>query len=314
MSLVLQLDVTRWQTHLTEFATGIDPVPVIKGNGYGLGFERLVKEVERLELDLIAVDTLAEATQLRQIWKKQILVMQPVRATDDYQNTDFILTVDSHSPKITTPVVVELKTKLQRFGVDLSQLNSFADYQIIGYGVHLPIGDNTNYSYAKEIAESLPDQTLFVSHLTKAELDQLPNAKLRVGTSLWLGDRTALSMYGEVLEVRKANGKLGYGQVASATDIAVISGGTRHGIGMRAPTMPANLRQRLVALGLGFYEAIRKAKSPFYLGSKSLAFADTPHMNVSLVQLPKKHNVKVGDKMLVRARYTTTYPDFIVEI
>ena len=314
MSLVLQLDKTRWETHLTEFATDIDLVPVIKGNGYGLGFPKLVAEVKRLDLDLIAVDTFAEATQLRQIWDKQILVMQPVRATDDYAAADLILTVDNHSPKVLAPVVVELKTKLQRFGVELADLTKFADYNIVGYGLHLPIGDNTNYSFAKAIAEELPDQTIFVSHLTKSELNQLPNARLRVGTSFWLGDRTALSMYGEVLEVRKTSGKVGYGQVESAAEIAVISGGTRHGIGMRAPTMPANTRQRLVALGLGFYEAIRKAKSPFYLGGRSLAFADTPHMNVSLVQLPKNHNLKVGDKVLVRARYTTTYPDFIVEI
>ncbi|MGA1082361.1 MAG: alanine racemase, partial [Candidatus Nanopelagicales bacterium] len=170
MSLVLQLDVKRWQQHITEFATGIDLVPVIKGNGYGLGFPRLVSEVNRLKLDLIAVDTIAEAQQLRAIWDKQILVMQPVRATDDYQNTDFILTVDSHSPKISTPVVVEMKTKLQRFGIELSELNLFADYQILGYGIHLPIGGTTNYSDAKEIAEALPDQTLFVSHLSRAEL------------------------------------------------------------------------------------------------------------------------------------------------
>lgn len=314
MSLVLQLDKTRWETHLTQFATGIELVPVIKGNGYGLGFPKLVAEVNRLDLDLIAVDTFAEAAQLRQIWDKQILVMQPVRATDDYSATNLILTVDNHSPKVSTPVVVEIKTKLQRFGVELADLKNFADYNIVGYGVHLPIGDNTNFSFAKAIAEELPDQTIYVSHLTKTELAQLPNAVLRVGTSFWLGDRTALSMYGEVLEVRKVSGKLGYGQVKNASEIAVISGGTRHGIGMRAPTMPANTRQRLVALGLGWYEAIRKARSPFYLGNKSLAFADTPHMNVSLVQLPKSHRLEVGDKVLVRARYTTTYPDFIVEI
>ena len=314
MSLVLQLDKTRWETHLTEFATGIELVPVIKGNGYGLGFPKLVAEVNRLELDLIAVDTFAEAAQLRQIWQKQILVMQPVRVTDDYLAANLILTVDNHSPKVSTPVVVEIKTKLQRFGVELEDLKKFADYNIVGYGVHLPIGDHTNFSFAKAIAEELPDQTIFVSHLTKSELAQLPNAVLRVGTSFWLGDRTALSMYGEVLEVRKVSGKLGYGQVKNANEIAVISGGTRHGIGMRAPTMPANTRQRLVALGLGWYEAMRKAKSPFYLGRKSLAFADTPHMNVSLVQLPKGHSLKVGDKVFVRARYTTTYPDFIVEI
>ena len=314
MSLVLQLDKTRWETHLTEFATGIDLVPVIKGNGYGLGFPKLVAEVKRLDLELIAVDTFAEANQLRQIWDKQILVMQPVRATDDYLAANLILTIDNHSPKVTTPVVVEIKTKLQRFGVEVADLKNFADYNIVGYGVHLPIGDHTNFSFVKEIAEELPDQTIFVSHLTKAELAQLPNAVLRVGTSFWLGDRTALSMYGEVLEVRKVSGKLGYGQVKNANEIAVISGGTRHGIGMRAPTMPANTRQRLVALGLGWYEAMRKAKSPFYLSNKSLAFADTPHMNVSLVQLPKGHGLKVGDNVLVRARYTTTYPDFIVEI
>ena len=313
MSLVLQLEQANWRKHLTQFATGIDLVPVIKGNGYGLGFNRLVAEVNRLGINLIAVDTLTEAAQLREIWQQQILVMQPVREHDDYHAENLILTIDNHSPKVTTPVVIELKTKLQRFGVELDQLKNFADYNIIGFGVHLPIGDHTNFITAKEIAEALPDETIFVSHLTKAEFTQLPNARLRVGTSFWLGDRTAISMYGEVLEIRKTTGKLGYGQVASASEIAVISGGTRHGIGMRAPTMPKNTRQRLVAIGLGVYEAMRKAKSPFYSDNKSLAFADTPHMNVSLVQLPNNDGLVVGDKILVRARYTTTYPDFIVE-
>lgn len=314
MSLVLQLDTTRWQTHLIEFATGIDLVPVIKGNGYGLGFPRLVTEVKNLELELIAVDTLAEAAQIRPFWQKPIIVMQPIRANDQINDDNLILTVDNHSPKVKGPVIVELKTKLQRFGVEVSDLTKFSDLQIFGYGIHLPIGDSGNLAFTKDIAAKLADKQLFVSHLTKSELEQIPNAKLRVGTSFWLGDRTALSMYAEVLEVRKVNGKLGYGQVASADEIAIISGGTRHGIGMRAPTMPANVRQRLVAIGLGLFEALRKAKSPFYLGSKSLAFADTPHMNVSLVQLPKNHRVQVGDKIMVRARYTTTYPDFIIEI
>jgi len=314
MSLVLQLDTTRWQTHLIEFATGIELVPVIKGNGYGLGFSRLVTEVKHLELDLIAVDTLAEATQLRSFWQKPIIVMQPIRPNDQINDENLILTVDNHSPKIKGPVIVELKTKLQRFGVEISEISKFADMQVVGYGIHLPIGDSSNFAFAKDIATQLPGKQLFVSHLTKSELAQLPDAKLRVGTSFWLGDRTALSMYAEVLEVRKIIGKLGYGQVSSAKEIAVIRGGTRHGIGMRAPTMPANLRQRVVAIGLGLFEALRKAKSPFYLGSKSLAFADTPHMNVSLVQLPKNHKVQVGDKIMVRARYTTTYPDFIIEI
>ena len=314
MSLILQLDTTRWQTHLVGFATGIDLVPVIKGNGYGLGFSRLITEVKALDLELVAVDTFSEAAQLRNDWQYQIMVMQPVRATDQYSDSNLILTVDNHSPKVNGPVIVELRTNLNRFGVEISDIDKFKDLEIFGLGIHLPIGDSRNLDFVKEIANRFPDMKLFVSHLTKSELEQVPNAVLRVGTSFWLGDRTALGMYGEVLEVRKVKGKLGYGQVASASEIAVISGGTRHGIGLRAPTMPANARQRLVALGLGLYEAVRKAKSPFYLGSKSLAFADTPHMNVSLVQLPKNHNVKVGDKIRVRARYTTTYPDFIVEI
>ena len=96
MSLVLQLEQANWRKHLTQFATGIDLVPVIKGNGYGLGFNRLVAEVNRLGINLIAVDTLTEAAQLREIWQQQILVMQPVREHDDYHAENLILTIDNH--------------------------------------------------------------------------------------------------------------------------------------------------------------------------------------------------------------------------
>ena len=66
MSFTLRIDADKWREHLRAVtnvltaATGNAPVPVIKGNGYGLGQELVAKEAMDLGADTIAVGTVFE--------------------------------------------------------------------------------------------------------------------------------------------------------------------------------------------------------------------------------------------------------------
>ena len=56
MSLVMHVDAAAWRSHQDAvLASDRLTVPVIKGNGYGFGLERLAGEAARLTLSLIHI-------------------------------------------------------------------------------------------------------------------------------------------------------------------------------------------------------------------------------------------------------------------
>ena len=85
MSLVLHVDGDRWRQHLRR-TTGSTPglVPVVKGNGYGLGLPRLLAETARMAGDgqvrQVAVGQYAEAPLALSAHPGDVLVMEPYRA------------------------------------------------------------------------------------------------------------------------------------------------------------------------------------------------------------------------------------------
>ena len=66
MTFSVAVDGSRWQAHQDSVvdaivhASGNIPVPVIKGNGYGLGPHILAREAMRIGADTIAVGTVFE--------------------------------------------------------------------------------------------------------------------------------------------------------------------------------------------------------------------------------------------------------------
>ena len=56
MSLVMHVDTAAWRSHQDAvLASDRLTVPVIKGNGYGFGLERLAGKAARLTADVVAV-------------------------------------------------------------------------------------------------------------------------------------------------------------------------------------------------------------------------------------------------------------------
>ena len=71
MPLTLRVDGARWRTHLRAVAeqyreaAGGGLVPVVKGNGYGFGLDRLAREAATLGVDTVAVGTPEEVRTVR---------------------------------------------------------------------------------------------------------------------------------------------------------------------------------------------------------------------------------------------------------
>jgi hypothetical protein len=168
-----------------------------------------------------------------------------------------------------------------------------------------------------------PASRVWVSHLDDAEMAAVvrtvPGIVLRprIGTRLWLGDRTTLHAAGTVLAVHPlpTGAHVGYRQRSGPKDgtLVVVSGGTGHGIGLSAPTPGANVRQRVVTAGTGALDAAGRALSPFHWAGKQRWFAEPPHQHVSMVWLPKGCVIPaVGDRMAAEVRFTTSRFDAVL--
>ncbi len=83
MSFTLNINGEKWRTHLRAVvnavttASGSSPVPVIKGNGYGLGQELLGATAMELRADTIPVATVCAIDSAVCFTQSDIVVLQP---------------------------------------------------------------------------------------------------------------------------------------------------------------------------------------------------------------------------------------------
>ncbi|NRQ48996.1 alanine racemase [Aeromicrobium stalagmiti] len=340
MGFELDVDATRWRHGLTakvESTTGL--VPVIKGNGYGLGRDLLAAEAGRLGLDTIAVGTYSEVPGALAAFTGDVMVLTPWRpffsdaVLDDrvihtLGRVDDIAALAAAAPG--ARILLEGETSMARHGLDRHELAAavaaLGDLTVEGFAIHLPM-QGSNFAEAQSWAAALEASqveatTLYVSHLTPAELTALrthrPQLEIRprIGTSLWLGDLGALSVRATVIDSHLvARGEhIGYRQKPMPRDgtLLVISGGTSHGIGLEAPKATSGVVQRGKSLAKGGLEAAGFSLSPFTIDGKQRWFAEPPHMQASMIFLPASATApEVGDSVDVAVRFTTATFDAV---
>jgi alanine racemase len=336
MPLTLYVDGPRWRAHLRATAEQMPGlIPVAKGNGYGFTVGRLARKAEWLGADTIAVGTYAEVPDVSQRFSGDVVVLEPWRPflpalTYDDRIVHTVGRADDLAALAdvdgTPRVVLEALTTMNRHGFDLDTLAavtaSARGVRVEGHAAHLPLGEG-HVAEIERCLAAAPSPRWFVSHLTTDELASVrgrhPEVEFRprVGTSLWLGDREALSARASVLDARPvARGEpAGYrGRTFSkAGTLLVLSGGTAHGVALEAPTPAASTRQRAVAVARGGLEATGRALSPYVVGGKQRWFVEPPHMQVSLVFVPAAVTAPtVGDEVEVQVRFTTTTFDDVV--
>jgi alanine racemase len=357
MSLTLTVDGERWRAHLLATAAkhpGI--VPVTKGNGYGLGLGRLARRAQWLAehadqtgapLDMIAVGTYDEIEQLASRYDGDLLVLtpwRPFRAALDLDartaprvvhtvsRPDDLAGLRAQDPD--ARFVLEQLTSMRRHGMTRRELAAAADMVgdqrsgLRGVAMHLPLNTTSHLGEVTRlineiVASGLPTRTVFVSHLTHAEMTSLASSypdftvRPRIGTDLWLGDRGALTVGATVLDVHEVDRGDTFGyrgrSVPKHGHIVIVSGGTAHGIGLEAPTGDQSLKARAATLARGGMDAVGFVRSPFSIDGKQRLFAEPPHMQASMLFVPSGARVpRVGEEIEVRVRFTATDFDRVV--
>jgi alanine racemase len=357
MSLTLSVDGERWRAHLRSVvAQNPGIVPVTKGNGYGFGLARLARRAQWLAdhadetgapLDTIAVGTYDEIEQMASRYSGDLLVLtpwRPFRAALDLDartasrvvhtvsRPDDLAGLLAHDPD--ARFVLEQLTSMRRHGMTRRELAAAADALggkrsgLRGVAMHLPLNTTSHLGEVTRlindvVASGLPTRTVFVSHLTHAEMTSLASSypdftvRPRIGTDLWLGDRGALRVGATVLDVHAVDRGDTFGyrgrSVPKDGHIVVVSGGTAHGIGLEAPTGDQSLKARAATLARGGLDAVGFVRSPFSIDGKQRLFAEPPHMQASMLFVPSGARVpRVGEDIEVRVRFTATDFDRVV--
>lgn len=342
MSLTLYVNNNYWTNSLKNVLNAYENslIPVIKGNGYGIGKSNLAKKSEELGLTEIAIGTIFEAQEIINSDFNQIIVMDPIKdldknAFDELKKINdkrLVLTLSDIKDATNlenTPVIVEVLTSMKRFGLTANDLKTLSNYQILGLSLHLPIENSTNgkitevKNWLKIYEEILPQakKVVYLSHLSKEEFlkikKEFPNFvfKLRLGTKFWLNDLNNFQIKSTVLAVHDVNDEnIGYRQrKINDNYIVIVSGGTSHGVGLQAPRSNTNLKSRITSILAGVLEAFDQTLSPFVISGKQRWFAETPHMNVSMLKLSKNITPpKVGSEITAHLRMTTTNFDSVI--
>lgn len=342
MPLSLYVDGPRWRDQLTAaVAAQRGLIPVAKGNGYGFTVGRLARRAEWLGTGMIAVGTYREVAEVDRRFSGDIMVLEPWRPflTDVPYGRRIIHTIGragdlaAMADRAERPrLVLEALTSMRRHGLapaEMSALSRLAmngraapGVRFEGQALHLPLGTG-HVSEVERWLSVAPARRLFVSHLGVDELTALQarhrdiEFRSRVGTALWLGDRSALSPKATVVDVHRVRRgeRVAYRQRAITRDgsLLVVAGGTAHGIALESPAAAASARQRAVALARGGLDAVGRALSPYVVDGKQRWFIEPPHMQVSMIFLPAGASVPaIGNEVDVQVRFSTTHFDRVV--
>ncbi|MCW2833176.1 MAG: alanine racemase [Nocardioides sp.] len=335
--------------HTVSARPGI--VPVAKGNGYGFGIGSLARRCEWLTtqseqtgtgIDVLALGTYLELAQAADRFSGDLQVLTPWRplgAALDVSETlsnRVIHTVsrtedvrDLTERKPDARFVLEQLTSMRRHGMTRRELVEAARVLddrrlagLVGVSMHLPLNTASHVGEVERllndvVSTGLPTRTVFVSHLTIGELTRLRSSfpdfviRPRVGTDLWLGDRTALSVTATVLDVHPLERGEAFGyrgrSMPKSGHLLIVSGGTAHGIGLEAPSGDQSLRSRAATIARSGMDVVGLVRSPFAIDGKQRLFAEPPHMQASMLFLPSGARVPgVGEDIEVRVRFTAT--------
>ena len=340
----LRLDAARWREHLDVVARATPGlVPVIKGNGYGFGRIRLAEAATELGSDTIGVGVAAEVPLVQPHFAGDVVILQPWDSSDEAARKALteprVITTVSRladleaiaDSDLEPRVLVEVLTSMRRHGIPAARLGSVTPLlqrvRFEGWSIHLPLRVDGRLAEAGRLAKAalrVAPGPLWLSHLPPEEAVQLGNTdggdpvpvRLRVGTRLWLGDKSCRRAVATVLDVHsvRRGERAGYrGRVVPADGwIVVVAGGTAHGIGMEAPTSATTVRQRAIAVASGSLEAAGLALSPYTINGKKRWFLEPPHMQSSQVFLPRKETPPaIGDEIPVQLRLTTASVDSV---
>lgn len=302
MTITLTVRTASWRAHVARVASTVEGlVPVVKGNGYGFGRVALA-EIAAEFCDTVAVGTVHELDGLPA--NLHAVVLTPTIAAP--ASTDPILTVGHRAHLAGLDgwngrVLVKLESSMHRYGgsIELIDVARARGLEVIGVSLHLPLV-GTSAAHADEIRTTIAgvdtDLPVWLSHVdftTYASLPATHTYRLRLGTSLWHGDKSALQLRADVLDVRPIrHGQLaGYhqGPVDGDGHLVMVGAGTSNGV-----------------------TALPDGRSPFHFERRRLRLHEAPHMHTSMVFVPDGDPVPdIGASVDVQRPLTMTTVDAV---
>lgn len=300
MTVTLTVRTAMWRSRVARIAAEVDGlVPVVKGNGYGFGRVWLADVAAELA-DTIAVGNVHELDGLPE--GVDVVVLTPTLVAP--RSAAPILTVgrSEHVDALDGwrgRVLVKLPTEMRRFGGDPGLVDAAraTGLDVVGVSIHPPLAGSDD-DHAAQIVRWLPevdpDLTVWVSHLGVDAYRALPTShrfRLRLGTTLWHGDKSTLHLGADVVDVRPitAGTPAGYRLVPAPADghLVVVAAGTANGV-----------------------TALPDGSSPFHFARVRLALLEPPHMHVAIAFVPTGDPLPgVGDRVHVQRPLTMTTVD-----
>jgi len=291
-----------WRSHVAQTAAAVDGlVPVVKGNGYGFGRTWLARLAAEFA-DTIAVGTVHELAGLPA--GVDVVVLTPCLAAPP--TTDPILTVarSEHVEALDGwrgRVIVKLASAMRRYGGEpgLVDVARRAGLDVVGVSIHPPLaGEPDDHVAAINATLATVDRALpaWLSHVDVARYAGLPadrRYRLRLGTLLWHGDKSALHLTTDVIDRRPvvAGETAGYrlGAVPADGHLVMLGAGTANGVGQLAD-----------------------GRSPFHFARRRLAMHEPPHMHTTMAFVPDGQPLPgIGDQVDVqRPLHLTTVDEY----
>ena len=302
MTITLTVRTASWRAHVARVASTVEGlVPVVKGNGYGFGRVALA-EIAAEFCDTVAVGNVHELDGLP--GDLHAVVLTPTLAAP--ASTDPVLTVGhrAHLERLDGwrgKVLVKLESSMHRYGrgIELIDVARARGLEVIGISVHLPlVGSSAEHAdeIRTTIADVDADLPVWLSHLdppTYASLPATHTYRLRLGTSLWHGDKSTLQLRADVLDVRpiRAGQHAGYrqGRVDDDGHLVMVGAGTASGV-----------------------TALPDGRSPFHFERRRLRLHEDPHMHTSMAFVPAGDPVPdIGGSVEVQRPLTMTTVDTV---
>lgn len=308
MTLWLSVDRTRWESHVSATAERVTQlIPVVKGNGYGLGRDWLAARAASLA-PAIAVGTVHEVASVP--LGRTAIVLTPTldpSTLPDHDDVVFTIGSTAHLAALgpsARRVIVKIRSSMHRYGAPVTDLASLVDatrsagHSVEAVSIHLPLGGDPREA-ATLIGRVNPSLPVHLSHVTIEQFDALVSEStshrllLRLGTHLWHGDKSMFTLRADVLDTES---------VAAGTPVGYRS-------------TPAALDGTLVMIGCGSSHGVSPlpdGRSPFHFERRRIDLVEAPHMHTSVGLIHRDAPTpQVGDRVDVQRPLTTTAPDVV---
>lgn len=321
MTVRLTIDEGAWRAHVQSVLSSVDGlVPVVKGNGYGFGRAMLFRQASTFAGE-VAVGSVAEAVSVGSgdVQPEAITVLTPALRLPALLPPNVVLTVGSveqvHALRDhgwRGRVHVKLMSAMHRYGTDRDHLTLLmneieaAGLVPFGFMFHPPLleGLRTEAESVAEIEAWLPylDPRLPVSvshiglaaHRALRSRHQQRVIRLRLGTTLWHGDKSFLHLGADVLDRHTVGPETRAGyrliRIVDGGTIVLVGAGSSHGV---AP--------------------LDDGRSPFHHHQQRMTLLEAPHMHTSMLLAGRNQEPPdVGEWLDLQRPLITTHPDEIV--